>query len=642
MRFLSTDVCFFLCAVILLVCSAVYYYARKLPQKDFSKIFELMLFNLLATSICALGANLLDPLTSPRMNAFNVLQQVLQTIYFALHALLAPLFALYVVMVNNSGEIRSRKSAFFFLSPALLLEIFVFTNPFTGLVFYYEDNVVFRRGALELLIYAEAAGYVFFSVQQLIVSRRMFSKTVSVALWFFIGCSLVGVLVQFAFIWFKLELFLEAVSLWGVLLLVEMENLQTDAVTGVYNRQMFLAETERLIRGKRKFMVVVVTLSNFKNFLRMFRNEDLEEVVKTLVDWISENSKGTVYRIAQNKIAIVSFKDRRVCEEFAARFRMMMLHRGRILKNVSIPIGATIAIVRVPEEIRSPEMLVELGESERDSGVESGVTIHREEDIELVNFRVEVERLLNKAIQDESFEVHFQPIWNAETSTFDCAEALVRLSSPELGSIPPDKFIPIAERNGMISDIGRIVFEKVCRFLQRERPERFGLKCVEVNLSVYQLYAENTDVLFRGIMEKYGIPPERINLEITESAPFRENGTVRERFKNLVDMGVSFSLDDFGTGYSNLLQLVQNDFKNIKLDKGLLDSADEGSETLLVEIINIIRKLRFDVVQEGVETKDQLELVLKAGANRIQGFYFSKPVCESELLEFLKVRNSVA
>lgn len=641
MRFLSTDVCFFVCAFVLLACCTVFYYAHKRPQKDQSKIFQLILFNLLLTAISALIANGLTPLVSPDVNGFNILQQFFQTLYFALHTLLAPLFAVYVVLVNNWGDVRTEKTIFFFLSPAFLLEVFVLTNPFTGLIFYYENNVVFRRGILELLIYAEAAGYIFFAMQQLFTYRKMLSWSASVAFWFFIGCSFVGVAVQFIFPWCKLELFLEAISLWGVLLLIEMENLQTDPLTGVYNRQMFLAETERYLRAKRKYMVVVISLLNFKNYLRMFRNDDLEKDIKTIILWMSKNIKGTVFRIAQNKVAVVTFKDRRACDEFAARFRLMVLNQENFSNRSKLPITACVDVVRVPDEIQHPELLVELGEVDDSDGLKSGVIIHREEDIEQVCHRVELVHLLDEAIQKKSFDVYYQPIWNAEISQFDSAEALVRLFDPRFGLLSPEKFIPIAEQNGMIADIGRIVFEKVCQFLQRERPEQFGLKCVEINLSVYQLYAENTDILFRGIMEKYGISPDRINLEITESAPFRESDVVKERIDNLAKMGVSFSLDDFGTGYSNLLQLLQNDFKNIKLDKGLLWNAGaKNSDNLLIEMINIIRKLRFDVVQEGVETKDQLELVLKAGANRIQGFYFSKPICESELLEYLKVRNS--
>ena len=120
-----------------------------------------------------------------------------------------------------------------------------------------------------------------------------------------------------------------------------------------------------------------------------------------------------------------------------------------------------------------------------------------------------------------------------------------------------------------------------------------------------------------------------------------ENGIVKEHYEKLRRLGFTFSLDDFGTGYSNLIQVISNDFKNIKQDKGLLwDTKNPNSHKFLVESINMIRKFRLDVIQEGVETKEQLELVLNAGANKIQGYYCSKPLDAPSFLDFIRSRNA--
>ncbi len=626
-----------------MLCCIIYYYSHKTPQKDRSKVFELIMFNMLFTSIAACISTLMDPLTTPAMNVYNYLQQFCQTIYFALHTLLAPLFALYVVLVNNWGDTHSKRGCLIFLSPAFLLELFVLTNPFTGLIFYYQDNVLFTRGPMELLIYAEAAGYMAFTVQQLWLYRSVLLKTAASALWIFIGFCFVGVMVQFALQWFKLELFCEALSLMGVMLLIEMEDSHTDAMTGVYNRHKFIADNERYIRSRRKYIVMVVSLLNFKSYLRMFKNDDLEEMVKTVVLWVIKNSKGTVYRIAQDKIAIITTADRMECDEFSTLFKEFMhsdeLHLNKF-NNVSLPLSASIDIVRVPDEIQKPEILAELGDSQMET-IKPGLSVHREEDIEKVKRRVDLEQVLQKAIQEKSFEVYFQPIWNVDTSLFDTAEALVRLNDSNFGNIPPMEFIPIAEQNGMINDIGRIVFEKVCKFFHENQPGKFGLKEIEVNLSIFQLYVDDTDILFRNIMEKYGVTSKQINLEVTESASLTDNEIVRSHYENLRRLGFTFSLDDFGTGYSNLIQVIHNDFKNIKSDKGLLwDTKNPNSHKFLVETINLIRKFRLDVIQEGVETKEQLDLVLKAGANKIQGYYFSKPLDSSAFVNFIRTHNA--
>jgi EAL domain-containing protein (putative c-di-GMP-specific phosphodiesterase class I) len=141
-------------------------------------------------------------------------------------------------------------------------------------------------------------------------------------------------------------------------------------------------------------------------------------------------------------------------------------------------------------------------------------------------------------------------------------------------------------------------------------------------------------------MRKYGISPNQINLEITESASFHESEALKRNIERLRDLGFTFSLDDFGTGYSNLTYVINTDFENIKSDKGLLwEMENTKSRTLLLETIRMMRSLGLDVVQEGVETREQLELVVGAGANKIQGYYFSKPLPWEEFMNYLEDFN---
>ena len=172
------------------------------------------------------------------------------------------------------------------------------------------------------------------------------------------------------------------------------------------------------------------------------------------------------------------------------------------------------------------------------------------------------------------------------------------------------------------------MFEKVCAFLADERTKKVGLTYVEVNLSIYQLIAGNTIEQFKEAMDKYGVTPDQINLEITESGSVSTSHALLTNIDELKELGFKFSLDDYGTGYSNLTYIISMDFTNIKSDKGLLWDANknENSRILLTDTIQMMRRLGFNVIQEGVENREQLDLVVNAGANLIQGYYFSKPV----------------
>lgn len=628
MRFLTTDICFFICSAFIVICCLIFYYTHQKPKKESGKVFELLLFNMLFTSIASILATGMNPLVSTDGNAFNVVQHFFQTIYFALHTLLAPLFALYVVIVNNWGESHSKRVVFWFLSPALLLELFVLTNPLSHLIFYYQDNVLFTRGPLELFIYAEAAGYIAFAVGQLFAYRKVLVKSTAFALWFFIGASLTGILVQFVFPWLKLELFFESISLLGVMLLIEMEDLHADAISGVYNRRTFTADNDRYIRSKRRYSVIVISLSNFKFLRSMFKIEDLEKVVRNLLFWILKNSTGTVYRLSQDKIAIVSSQGKAAGENFSARFLSMLSDEEYRVGGISVSVEAKCTVVTVPDEIGRAEWLAELGE---DPNAKACVE------------RLELESALENAVRERKFEILYQPIWNSETSLFDSAEALVRLNDPSFANISPAEFIPIAERKDFVNDIGRIVFENVCRFIHEKKAFLCGLREIDVNMSVFQLFPENCEGFFKGTLEKYQVDAGFFELEISRSSILDENDIAKKNFRKLQNLGFLFSLDDFGEGYTNWNRVFAGDFQSVKLGQKRLLSPDTDSFSNAFKTMQkVLRKKHVNIVQKGIEKREQLLESQKIGANRFQGIYFSRPLREESLLSFLKSRNETA
>ena len=174
--------------------------------------------------------------------------------------------------------------------------------------------------------------------------------------------------------------------------------------------------------------------------------------------------------------------------------------------------------------------------------------------------------------------------------------------------------------------------------MKAENFHKLGLESVEINLSVHQFIYDDLVERFEAIRKKYDIPADVINLEITESASTRDTPIVEQTMKKLRELGYTFSLDDFGTGYSSLLQFISGSYKNVKMDKSLLWDSDhnEISAKLLDSLTHVIRSLGCNVVQEGVETKEQLKRTEDSGGNLIQGYFFSKPLPEKEFVAYLE------
>lgn len=254
------------------------------------------------------------------------------------------------------------------------------------------------------------------------------------------------------------------------------------------------------------------------------------------------------------------------------------------------------------------------------------------------NYRKNVLAVLTKAVREKAFNVVYQPIYSTAEKRFASAEALVRLQDcGELGFISPEVFIPMAEEQGYIAEIGSIVFEKVCKFSAENRLWEKGINYIEVNLSGMQSVDPSLPAQLSDVMQKYGIDPKFINLEITETASIDGGDMLMNNMKALRGIGCHFSMDDFGTGYSNLSQMSNVRYELIKLDKSLIWPAfgEEPGKPMVIlrNCIDMILQLGSHIVAEGVETQEQVDFLTERGVNYLQGYYFSKPVPGEVFLE---------
>ncbi|MDK2904884.1 MAG: c-di-GMP phosphodiesterase [Eubacteriaceae bacterium] len=251
-----------------------------------------------------------------------------------------------------------------------------------------------------------------------------------------------------------------------------------------------------------------------------------------------------------------------------------------------------------------------------------------------------IERMLHDAINHDGLTVVYQPIYDVAKKCFRSAEALVRLTDTQtIGFISPEEFIIIAERKGLIMDLGRIVFEKVCAFSATHQLYNEALDYIEVNLSGIQCVHPDLPRQLETIMKRYDIPPAFLNLEITETASV-ESGEMLDR--NMIDLrklGCSFSMDDFGTGYSNLSKMSEVVYDLVKIDKSLIwpcfTENNEKSLAILKNMINMLLELNVKIVAEGIETKEMQDFLVAQNITYLQGYFFSRPIPEEEFLHFL-------
>jgi EAL domain-containing protein (putative c-di-GMP-specific phosphodiesterase class I) len=252
-----------------------------------------------------------------------------------------------------------------------------------------------------------------------------------------------------------------------------------------------------------------------------------------------------------------------------------------------------------------------------------------------------VEQSIDEAIENNSFTVVYQPIFNIEKERFESAEALVRLRTDGLGYIGPGEFIPLAERKGKIADVGNAVLQQVLEFLKSGRAFELGIHYIEVNVSVLQLMEPFFAKNLINSLNDASLPTSCINLEITESEHMVTNETVRHNLSQLTNAGIVFSLDDYGTGFSSSDYLFRLPFSMVKVDKSILWRAmeDEQARIVFENICVMFRRLKREIVVEGVETPEMVDFVKRNHCDYIQGYYYSRPIVEEKFLEFLRQHN---
>ncbi|MEO0768672.1 MAG: GGDEF domain-containing phosphodiesterase, partial [Cyanobacteria bacterium J06649_4] len=245
---------------------------------------------------------------------------------------------------------------------------------------------------------------------------------------------------------------------------------------------------------------------------------------------------------------------------------------------------------------------------------------------------------LHRALEEEQLFLHYQPRIDWRTRTIVGVECLVRWQHPELGIIPPIEFIPIAEETGLILPIGQWILQQACQQNKAWQAENLPKFTVAVNLSARQIEQAGLNDLVQQTLKTTALEPQFLELEVTESLLMGDTAQISSVLQDLHNQGIALALDDFGTGYSSLSYLRKFPFDTLKIDQSFVQDIVQSTEAEEVTraIVSLAKGLRLGLIAEGVETKEQLNKIKTYGCHEIQGYYFSRPLSPSQLVDFVR------
>lgn len=420
-----------------------------------------------------------------------------------------------------------------------------------------------------------------------------------------------------------------------------------DVLTGLPNRMMALdrisQEINRAKRSRQRFAMFFIDLDNFKSVndsLGHAVGDDLliatgARVRATLRD------ADTVARLGGDEFLVLvpHVADEVEAEEIAERL-IKSISEPQDLNGRKIVARCSIGIALFPDNGESVETLMANADNAmyqaKDAGRGSAIFFTEEMNTRLRE-RMQMEQDLNLALELGQLTLEFQPIIDTAGQRHCGAEVLLRWHHPEKGAISPTVFIPLAEATGQIVIIGDWVLEQACRNWVAWHNEGINAGFLAINISRIQFRKRFSNKLAE-VMSTYHIPPQALELEITESVLLDDHHQVAEELSSLRAVGVRLSLDDFGTGYSSLSYLKRFRFDVLKIDRsfvaGLPDNLDDVS--LVKAILAMAKGLDLKVVAEGVENQDQLDYLTIQGCDHVQGYFLAKPMTEEAYLRYLK------
>ncbi len=519
----------------------------------------------------------------------------------------------------------------------------VLLNLHTGWIFYYDPEKGYIRGPAKNITYLLSAGYglsiviiVFF--HRMLLARRIFFVFIAYPF-----ISLIFIAIQFFFPNVILTGVASFTSVLFAYVTIQSYTLEINLSTGLMTESRL---RKRFSMKRKGGALYVLSIDNINMIQSSLDVAELSQLYLQLGSIFMTHFPRNAYILTMNRLAGIG----KNVEEIKHKSEQVVSDITKLCSDIN-------SVIPIPIETYSAVMEYSKDENDYDSMIDIvNNVLTKAKSSQLKNLQIcdesvfvdrerkrYIYRILKRELnlESEQFQVWFQPIYSIKEKRFVYMEALSRLLNTELGDIPPQEFVQVAENRGLIEMLGFVAFEKVCKYISDNRE---SVKAVSINFSVYQMMNPKVVENVLETIQRFSLSPSNIVMEITESIFIDNYELVKAHMLELAKAGVKFYLDDFGTGYSNLTNVISLPFSTIKMDRSLVLAMEEGQKgiSLFFDLVSTFKGVGFKILVEGVETNNQNYLVERAGVDYIQGFLYSRPLPPGECVELLNKNKSIS
>ncbi|MCR4740123.1 MAG: EAL domain-containing protein [Lachnospiraceae bacterium] len=640
------------CAVILtLVFLIAYIMRRQYLNGRTNRIMVTIVFLIFLSSLADLGFGAIDVYGYPAP-WLRVVYYAVNYLYFVSRNIIPPLFVLYLYSSIDIWHVfvsTKVRNALWFAPFAVSMAVLLL-NGFVFDVFSVTEECKYVRGPFLSVLYLISAVYGIWGIVVTIKYRKLLNKDKFAVLIFMYAIIFSGMFIQMFHPKLLIESFCMALALLFFMVMVKREEDQIDPMTGATKYNVGIERITRNFISRKPVSLIFVKIVNHSNIRVYLGQTKFVEFLRSITAALNSVSreKGFTSEIYYFERGLFAYLGDRSDEELLAQISEAAreaLTRPFNIDGFLVMPDVRLCVTDCPDEIEDLRTLYSLALTFHNTMPNNReVQFYRDfcndNDFKIRN---DMNAILSRALENNGFQMYYQPIYSTVENRFVAAEALIRLKDRYYGNISPALFIPMAEKSGAIHDIGDYVIKTVLKFISDLDMEELGLYYIELNLSASQCIEVDLVERIQSFIEDHGIRPENVGLELTETAADINPEIVDNNIRKLHDYGVRIALDDFGTGYSNVRRVTTLPIDQVKMDKSFVDMVDDPQMWIVIQdTIGMLREMGKEVLVEGIEEErvarmfTDINTDLIQGCELIQGFYFCKPVPKDEFVEFIR------
>ncbi len=515
----------------------------------------------------------------------------------------------------------------------MLAEAIALANLFTDTLFSISPEGLYARGALYNSIYVCGLYYLAVSFIELFFYQKELRYGSMYAAVTYNLVLLVGYFVRNLFPHYLIMNLFSLAAIIIIYLSYENPAIYLAGKTNAFNKKALLLLLEEL-HDEKKPLVIGFVIHNYNELREIYSGLQMDKGITLIGQYLARHYP-RLYRfyLHDGRFVLIG-RDNSQTESICQKIRKRFTQGWKAGSDVDLYLEA--GFVQLDREVRienSEQILNGLLTAFKEvSTLEKAHVVIGSDTIKIIEQNTLVKRAVEHAVEQNAVEMFLQPLIDAKTHELVGAEALARIRNDNGELIPPVQFIPIAEKNGRINQLGEQMFEKACEFIHSHNIEKMGIQWINVNLSPVQFLRRDLNTRFEEILRKYQVEAEKIHLEITEESMI-DYALLQKQIQTMKETGFQFVLDDYGSGYSNVSRLKRCPFINVKLDMEIVWDYFKEQDKILPTMVQTFKQMHFTVTAEGVETLEMADAMKEIGCDYLQGYYFSKPLPASEFVQ---------